>query len=191
VNGTNVTNQSPTPSSWRTLSTRSVLDVPPWLSVLCDEIELPSGRVIDDYYRIVTPDYSLICAVRSDGKIILEHHYKPCVQRAILTSPAGGVEPGETPLMAAQRELLEETGYRATTWRSLGAFTVDGTRGICRANLFLAKGLENIAPPINDEMEVCELVFLDRQGIEENIHNGMITLLPDIALLSMVLGPFC
>ncbi len=93
--------------------------------------------------------------------------------------------------MAAQRELLEETGYRATTWRSLGAFTVDGTRGICRANLFLAKGLENIAPPINDEMEVCELVFLDRQGIEENIHNGMITLLPDIALLSMVLGPFC
>ncbi len=175
-------------SPWRTLKTTSVVDIPPWLAVLRDEIELPSGRVVPDYYRITTPDYALVCALDDEGRVLMERHYKQCLGKFILTSPAGGVEQDEQPLGAAQRELLEETGYRAKNWQALGAYTVDGTRGICRAHLYLATQLEQISTPHYNDMEELELIHLDRTALAEAVHDGSICLLPDIALLSIVFG---
>lgn len=171
------------------MNTHTVVDLPPWLSVLRDEVKLPSGRVVEDYYRIATPDYALICALDDDGCVIMERHYKQCLGRFILTSPAGGLDPQEPPLGAAQRELIEETGCIARNWQALGAYTVDGTRGICRAHLYLASRLEQIAEPVRCDMEEFELVRLDRLALGTAIRDGSICLLPDIALLSMVFGP--
>lgn len=178
------------PRPWQTLSTRSVVDLPPWFSVVRDSVKLPSGRVVDDYYRIVAPDYAIVCAVRVDGRIIMERHYKQCLGKFLLTCPAGGVEITESPLQAAQRELLEETGYRARAWTAMGSFTVDGTRGICDAHLFLAEQTEQVSAPEVSDTEEFELVFLDRNSIADAILDGGICLLPDIALLSMIFGPF-
>jgi len=174
---------------WKTLSTTTVIDIHPWFSVLRDEIVLPSGRVIDDYYRISAPDYVIICPFLDDNTILMERHYKQCLGGFVLTSPAGGIDPGETPLQAAQRELLEETGYSAQKWTAMGAFTVDGTRGICKAHLFSAHDLKKISEPTVNEAEEFAIVPLDRAEIILNIQNGRIQLLPDIALLSMIFGP--
>lgn len=175
---------------WQTVSTRSVIDLPPWFSVVRDRIKLPSGRVVDDYYRIIAPDYSIVCAVSPDGRIIMERHYKQCVGKFLLTCPAGGVGIDESPFQAAQRELLEETGHSSQDWTPMGAFTVDGTRGICTAHLFFAEFARQVSKPDMSDMEEFELVFLDQEAIARAIHDGNICLLPDIALLSMVFGPF-
>lgn len=178
----------PTPLPWRTLATDRILDISPWFSVLKDTLQLPSGRVVDDYYRIQAPDYVLVAARREDGAILMERHYKQCLGRVILTSPAGGIDEGETPLQAAQRELLEETGYAAQSWRSLGSFVVDGTRGICSAHLFCAEGLAGQASPVTDDMEEFELAFLTPDEIRQALSSGEIALLPDLAILSLALG---
>jgi len=176
------------PRPWHTESTRTILELRPWFSVVEDTVRLPSGRVIDDYYRIEAPDYVLICARDAQGRVLMERHYKQCLGRTILTSPAGGVDPGETPLEAAQRELLEETGFRAQQWTPLGSFVVDGTRGICTAHLFAAGGLQRAADPVADEMEEFELLFLSAEAVRGAVRDGEIPLLPDIALLSATLG---
>lgn len=173
---------------WHTESSRTILDLPPWFSVVKDTIKLPNGRIVNDYYRIEAADYVLISARRDDGCILMEQHYKQCLGRFILTSPAGGVDDGELPLEAARRELLEETGYEAGKWTSMGSFVVDGTRGICTAHLFSAEILRKVTEPMTNDMEEFELLFMSADEIRVAVCEGRIPLLPDIAILSMTLG---
>lgn len=178
----------PVPAPWHTELSRTILDLMPWFSVVADTVKLPSGRVVNDYYRIEAPDYVLISVQRDDGAILMERHYKQCLGRIILTSPAGGVEVGEMPLAAAKRELLEETGYVAEQWTSMGSFVVDGTRGICTAHLFSAEKLCQVAAPMTNDMEEFELLFMSKDDIRVAVRENQIVLLPDIAILSMTLG---
>ncbi len=173
---------------WQTLSSRTVLDLSPWFSIEKDTVRLPSGRVVNDYYRITAPDYVLISARREDGCILMERHYKQCLGRTILTSPAGGVDAGEAPLEAAKRELLEETGFEALQWTAMGSFIVDGTRGFSTAHLFTAEKLRKIADPTICDMEEFELVFMNISEIRDAVINGEIALLPDVTILSVALG---
>jgi len=137
---------------------------------------------------IKSADYVLISVRRNDGCILMERHYKQCLGRVILTSPAGGVDAGELPLETAQRELLEETGFEAEQWALIGSFVVDGTRGICTAHLFLAERLRQVAAPMTNDMEEFELLFMCEDEIRAAVREGQIPLLPDIAILSMTLG---
>jgi ADP-ribose pyrophosphatase len=173
---------------WQTISSKTVLDLYPWLSVIEDCVKLPSGRIVNDYYRIKTPDYVIISARRDDERFLMERHFKQCLGREILTSPACGIDKGETPLEAARRELIEETGYEAASLKSLGEYIVDGTRGICTAHLFLANGLCKVATPLTNDMEEFELVSLSDDEIRTAVREGLIPLLPDIAILSITLG---
>ena len=177
-----------TPAHWETVSSRNILDLPPWFSVIEDTVRLPSGRVVEDFYRIEAPDYVLISARLADGSILMERHFTQCLGRVILTYPAGGVEAGETPLEAARRELLEETGFEAAHWTPLGSFLVDGTRGICTAHLFAADQLRHGAEPLKNDMEELELLSMPPAELRAAAAQGRIVLLPDIALLALTLG---
>lgn len=181
---------SVTVQSWEQISTRTLLDLPPWLKVQEDSIRLPGGRIIDDYYRIETPDYVIMAVCDADGFFLLERQYKHGVGTIVLTSPSGGVEVGETPLHAAQRELLEETGYSAGRWTSVGKFLVDGTRGICWAHFFVVHDLQMVAAPRQSDIETCELVFMAPGEVFDAIRDGRICLLADIALYSLVMSRF-
>ena len=71
-------------------------------------------------YKVVDhPGGAGILAVRGE-EILLVEQFRPAVGKTILEIPAGIIDPGETPLAAAQRELLEETGFTAGKWSSLG-----------------------------------------------------------------------
>lgn len=56
------------------------------------------------------------------GRFVMVRNHRVSIDRPLLEFPAGKMEPDETPLAAARRELLEETGFTARSWRALGAF---------------------------------------------------------------------
>jgi ADP-ribose pyrophosphatase len=79
-----------------------------------------SQRVLE---RIVleSVDWVNLVALTDDGRCVMVRQYRFGVGYTTLETPGGMVDPGETPLAAAQRELEEETGYRGGTWHYLGA----------------------------------------------------------------------
>jgi len=92
-----------------------------FIQVIRDRVRCADGHVaVREYIR--HPGAVLIVALLDDQTLLLERQYRYALRRSVVEMPAGKLEPGEEPLACAQRELLEETGYRAARWDRLGAF---------------------------------------------------------------------
>jgi ADP-ribose pyrophosphatase len=145
---------------WKTLSKQIILPYNDFLTVENHEIELPDGKIIDKWPWIITPDYVNIVAVTEDEKFIVFRQTKYAVEGVTLAVIGGYIEPGESALAAAQRELLEETGYEAKEWIELGKYPVDANRGAGNANFFLAKNAKRTHKINKDDLEEQEMLFL-------------------------------
>lgn len=108
-----------------------------FFDITSDEIVLSDG-LKRNREIIHHPGGVVILALKDDGNILLVKQYRYAVKSVQTELPAGRLEKGENPLLAAQRELREETGYIAKNWESLGyIFT---TFGICDEKLYLFNG---------------------------------------------------
>jgi ADP-ribose pyrophosphatase len=97
------------------------------------------------------------------------------------------LEPDEQPIDAAKRELLEEIGYTASHWVSLGNHIVDPNRGIATMHLFLALQAQKVAEPNSDDLEDQELLLLSRNEIESALQAGEFKVLAWSAVVAMAL----
>ena len=170
---------------WKTLSRRTVFGINRFLTVELHAVELPDGRVIDDWAWLAMPDYAVILARTFEGDFLCFRQRKYAVQGLFLAPPGGYLEPGEAPLAAAQRELLEETGCRAATWHSLGSYVVDSNRGAGTAHLFLALDAVTVAPRSADDLEEQELLTLSREALEKAVTDGQIKVVAWAALIGL------
>ena len=131
-----------------------------------DRIQLPHG-VIGEYSYIKHPGAGMAVPVTADGKFVLVKQYRFAIQRYLLEFPAGTLEVGENHDLTIQRELEEETGYRASQWQYLGGFYLCPGYSDEIIHAYLAQGIEKLEnPPAQDEDEDIEVVFLSRDEIE-------------------------
>ncbi len=112
----------------------------------------------------------------ADPDIILERQYRHAAGQFLLELPAGRVEPGESTLAAAKREMIEETGYRAKKWSLLTKyFASPGFLGEWM-QIYLARDIrEGIAQPEEDEkIEVIRMPLSEalRLAAANKIHDG-------------------
>jgi ADP-ribose diphosphatase len=94
-------------------------------------------------------------------RVLLERQYRHAANDYLWELPAGRIDPGEPELKAAQRELLEETGYRATEWRRILKFYASPGFVAETMSVYLAIGLrKGTAQPEEDEIIYKRLVPL-------------------------------
>lgn len=170
-----------------TRSRRTVLDLAPWTTVEAHAVELPDGRIVENWPWVVLPEYAIVVAVTADGAFLVFRQTKYGVEGTTLSPPGGYLDPGEEPAVAARRELLEETGYEAQSWTSLGSFVVDGNRGCGTGHLFLARGARRVAAPDADDVEAQELLVLDRAEVERALLAGEFKVLSWAAAVALAL----
>ncbi len=119
------------------------------------------------------PGGALAVPITDDGKLVLVRQYRFAAQGRLLEFPAGTVEPYEDPATTVEREIQEETGYRAQSWQKLGQFFLAPGYSDEIIYAFLATDLEKLEnPPTQDEDEDIETVLMTPNELEQAILDG-------------------
>lgn len=162
---------------WQVLESREIFTAPPWIKLYRQRIRLPDGRVVEDFHLVDFTDYAVVVAETVEGKFIIERQYKHGIGKVSLLFPAGGIARGEDPQVAAQRELLEETGYAAEQWRCLGHFVCNANYGCGSAHIFTARNARQIAQPNSGDLEQMEIMFLTACDVLLAVREGRMSAL--------------
>lgn len=139
----------------RTISSKQVFSGT-LIRVNVDRVILPSGQ--EKRREVVLhPSAVAILPVLSDGRLLLVKQYRHPVGDLLWEIPAGLIDPGESALASAKRELLEETGYSAQKWRKLFAFFTSPGFTDETITLYLAEDLTRIGKFDPQEIDTCNL----------------------------------
>src|SRR5689334_1344104 len=116
---------------------------------------------------------AVMMAVDEKKRILLVRQYRLPAERYLWELPAGRLDPGETPLVAAKRELIEETGCRARKWSKLASFWVSPGYVQERMTIYLAQDLTaGTATPMDDER--IEVRWFPKKELHAMIRDGKI-----------------
>lgn len=142
------------------------------LSLSLEDHRLPDGR--EATFEIVRhPGGAAVLPVLEDGRLVLIRQYRAPVGQMVLEIPAGKLDSGEPPEHCAERELIEEVGYRAGTLEKLGEMLT--AIGFCdeRLHLYLAIDLRPAEQALEAD-EFIETIFLRREDAFELVDRGAI-----------------
>jgi ADP-ribose pyrophosphatase len=156
-----------------------------FITVLKDDILSANGK--NSFREIILHNGGVVIVALKEHSILFVKQYRYALKSENLELPAGKLEKNEDPKYAAQRELIEETGYKAKTWESLGY--INTTPGICteKLYLYLAKDLTFVGENY-DEDEVIELYEYKLPKVLEMIKNGEIN---DAKTICAISRAFC
>jgi ADP-ribose pyrophosphatase len=177
----------PAPRAWEVIARHEVADRRPWLRLWAEDVRLPDGRTIEGFLTIDAPDVAATVALTPDGQAVISRNYKHGPRRVCINLPAGYLNPGEEPLAAARRELLEETGYVADEWIALSESVESGNRGSGRTFLFLARGARRVAEPDADDLEELQIGLMPLPDLAQAVRSGEVAILSHVAAIGMAL----
>lgn len=161
--------------TWKKISETLVLSHPR-LKAYIDTAELPSGHIVDDYLRFITPSAASVIAV-NNGKILVQKEYSYPPNEWLYQFPGGAVEPNEDPADGARRELNEEAGIIAKYLRPIGSFYQNNRRSNSKFYVYIGTDLENISSEKlpSDTEEVFETYWFTETEIDHMIARGEIS----------------
>ena len=140
-----------------------------------DTVQAPHTGKQHEFYVIESPDWVNIIPVTEDKQVIMVRQFRHGTRSVTLEVPGGMVEPGDSPIQAAARELLEETGDQAGNLLQLGVIDPNPAILTNRCTTFLARNLTLTGTGVCDETEDIEVVRVPLSRIPSLIKDGTIT----------------
>jgi ADP-ribose pyrophosphatase len=144
-----------------------------FLKMKRDIVSLPDGQhAVREYLE--HPGAVAILAVLDDGRVLLERQYRYPIAQAVIEIPAGKLNTGEDPLLCAQRELQEETGYTAKHWSKIRRIHPVISYSTEFIDIYLAEGLSP-GPARLDEEEFLDVFASPLEELLNWVETGKIT----------------
>ena len=135
---------------------------------------MPSGYEIPDFYVEELPHWVNVIAITKEGLFVLEEQYRHGIQKVCFELPSGVLEIGEEPILAAKRELAEETGYSGGVWVPFGTYSPNASGSNNTCYTFLARGVEKATEPNKEQTEDIITHLVSLEEISEMLLNGRI-----------------
>ena len=157
--------------TWKLLSSEYLFKRP-WLTARRDKVQLPDGRVNDEYYVLEYPEWVNVVAVTDTGEMVLVRQYRHGIGRTCFEIVAGVVEKGEEPLDAAKRELMEETGFGGGEWTELMQLSGNASAMNNLSHCFLATGVRRIGTQHLDATEDIEVYVMPKEEVRDMLMRG-------------------
>ena len=132
-----------------------------------------------EFYVLEAPEWINVIPITTDNEVVLVEQYRYGIEAPTLEIPGGMVDAGETPREAAERELLEESGYKAEGWKSLGKVSANPAIMSNFAHMYLAEGcrFEGAENPDTHERINVHLLALDKfldRVADGTIHHSIV-----------------
>lgn len=170
---------------WKTLTSQLVLN-DRWCRVRRDEVELPNGCIVDDYFVNLRPDIALIVPITPDRELVMVRQYRHGVGEILIEFPAGAFDSHqEDSQQAAMRELQEETGYTASSWVKLGTLYDNPVKDTNKIHIFLAQSAIQTTQQVLDLTEDIELLRVPLADALNWMLQGQICVSGSIAALTL------
>jgi ADP-ribose pyrophosphatase len=144
-----------------------------FLKVNRDTVTLPNGALTTREF-IHHPGAVVAIPLFDDGRVLLERQFRYPLHQVFIEFPAGKIDPGESSLVCAQRELQEETGYTATDWQFICTIHNAIAYADEHLDLFLARGLKAGEAKLDSE-EFLETFTATVPELLEMVRTGQIT----------------
>jgi 8-oxo-dGTP pyrophosphatase MutT (NUDIX family) len=145
------------PPPWTTLESRTLID-DRWINLRADRLRNDKGEELAPWYVLGYPDWAVVVPLTADDRLVLIRQWRHAVQSWCLELPGGVMDPGEKdPVATARRELLEETGHAAESWRYLYAAWPNPAIQTNRLHVVLATSATEIAPVAHEAGESIQV----------------------------------
>ncbi|RAJ08835.1 8-oxo-dGTP pyrophosphatase MutT (NUDIX family) [Chitinophaga skermanii] len=140
-------------SVWKVLNS-SYVSQRPWFTARVDHVQLPNGNEIEEYYILEYPEWVNVIAITKEKEFVMVKQYRHGIAKTAYELCAGVVDATDTTfLAAAQRELLEETGYGNGRWTPYMQISANPGTHTNFTHCFLAEDVELVAPPTLEATE--------------------------------------
>lgn len=144
------------------------------ISLRVDEVILPNGKT-SKRELVKHPGAVAIVPITDKGKIVFVEQYRKALERSLIETPAGKLEPGEEPEVTARRELEEETGYGCEKLTHIQSFATSPGFADEIIHLYVAEGLSKIENAASlDEDEFVEIIEATLEEAEGMMKSGQI-----------------
>jgi 8-oxo-dGTP pyrophosphatase MutT (NUDIX family) len=141
-----------------TINNHAILHEGRVFNLVKENYTLDNG-VTADMDFIQHPGAAAMVPLLNQEQVVLIKQYRHAIRKFIWEIPAGTLNPGESPLNCAKRELIEETGYSAADWHQLGTITPLPGCSNERIHIFLALELKPAQQHLDDDemLKVCQV----------------------------------
>ena len=156
--------EEPQNQKWKVLKSE-YLAHKPWFTVRCEEVELPNGNIIPEYYVYEYPEWINVIAITKEKQFVFVSQYRHGLGLSAYELCAGVCEKEDaSPLVSAQRELLEETGYGNGKWEEI---MVVGVNPSTHTNLTYCYLATDVEPLTAQHLEATEDLSVHLLSLEE------------------------